>query len=56
VRVRFEPHGARPVTAATLPPVSGFAKRFSVAYLQTRVDVPTTLVALDAAGHEVARI
>lgn len=56
MRVRFEPPGARPVTVATLPPVSGFAKRFYVADLRTRVEVPTALVALDAAGHEVARI
>jgi len=56
VHVRFEPRGASPITVATLPPVGGFAKRFYVVYLKTHADVPTALVALDAAGHEVARI
>jgi len=56
VHVRFEPRGASPITVATLPPVGGIAKRFYVVYLKTHADVPTALVALDAAGHEVARI
>jgi hypothetical protein len=56
VRVRFEPRGASPITIARLPLVGGFAKRFYVVYLKTHAEVPTALVALDAAGHEVTRI